>query len=77
MDGLFRSYLGRNIVILSSKFITKNDDTWLNQLKTFKIGKNNGFSMFSSLAEYLDIDSLDVEEANGTEENLLNSVVEE
>lgn len=63
--------LEENIVILGSKFIPQNDDTWLQQLKTLKIGKNNGFSMFAALTKYLDVDSLNIEEANGTEENLL------
>lgn len=63
--------LEETIVILANKYRIRDEKYWLEQLKTMKIGQNRGFEMLSALSELLDINSLDIEEAPGTKENLL------
>lgn len=63
--------LEETIVILINKDLINEEENWIEQMKTLKIGKNSGFEPFSALSTLLDIRWLNIEEADSTRMNLL------
>lgn len=59
------------IVILMNREFVDEDEDWIEQLKSLKIGKNSGFEPLSALSNSLDLRWLSIEEADSTRMNLL------